>query len=222
MGFPLVEMHADGSFVITKPQGTGGLVTLETVKEQLLYELGDPDNYLSPDVTASFLSLQLIPEAPGRIKVTGAKGKPPPVNYKVSATYQNGYKVEAFLAIFGQNAFEKARRCGDIIMDRVKFEGFDIHRCSIERLGSGGDVVPGVFLGQHPESVECILRIAAADTRKEALECLANQIAPLVTSGPQGTTGYTSGRPHIRRVFGYWPCLIPVSQVAPYIEYISI
>ena len=162
-----------------------------------------------------------MPEAPDRIKVIGAKGKPPPVNYKVSATYQNGYKVEAFLAIFGQNAFEKARRCGAVIMDRVKSDGFDIHRFSIECFGSG-NVVPGVFFEKHPEPLECILRIAAADTRKEALECLANQIAPLVTSGPQGTTGYTSGRPHIRKVFGYWPCLIPVSQVAPFIEYITV
>lgn len=221
IGFPVIEMSADGSFVITKPEGTGGCVSIETVKEQLLYELGDPDNYLSPDVTVSFLSLQLSEEALHRIKVAGAKGKPPPNNYKISATYQNGYKTEAFLAVFGEGAREKAQRCGKIIIDKVKAAGYDLHRYSIECLG-GGDVVPGIFLSPPSQQRECLLRIAAADPSREALECLGTLIAPMVTCGPPGTTGYTSGRPHVRKVFGYWPCLIPASRVSPFVEYIHV
>ena len=220
IGFPFVEVHEDGSFVVAKPEGTRGVISMETVKEQLLYEIGDPNNYLSPDVTASFLGLQLAPDGMNRIKITGAKGRPPPPNYKVSATYRDGYRVEAFLTLFGQNALDKARRCGEVIIERVKDAGFVLDRHVVECLG-GGSVVPGVFPQYKPELIECVLRVAAADHRQEALECLADQIAPMVTSGPQGVTGYSSGRPPIRPVFCYWPCLMPVSNVAPQIEYIT-
>lgn len=208
IGFPVVEVASDGSFVITKPEGTGGIVNEQTVKEQLLYEIGDPDNYLSPDVTASFLALKLHTQGPDRIQITGAKGRPGPEKYKVSATYRDGYKVEGFLAVFGRDAPLKARRCGEIIIERVRQAGYSLARTSIECLGAL-DVVPGVFDKRDSDKVqECVLRIAAADPRKEALEYLAKEIAPLITSGPQGVTGYTSGRPRVREVFGYWPCLI--------------
>ena len=221
IGYPVAEIFEDGSFVITKPSGTSGRVSLETVKEQLLYEIGDPDNYLSPDASVSFLSLKLAEKGPDSVHVSGAKGRPPPDTFKVSATYKDGFKAEAFLAIFGHDALKKAKRCGEVILERVQENGYAIQRSCIECLGSG-DVVPGVFANREPDLLECVLRICVADQRLEALVSFSKEIAPLVSSGPQGVTGYTAGRPHIRQIFGYWPCLIKSANLEPQIHCIEI
>lgn len=224
IGFPFVEMSFDGSFVITKPDKSGGCVNIQTVKEQLLYEIGDPDRYLSPDVTVSFLSLSLENVGKNRIRITGGKGSPPPDTYKVSATYRDGFKTEAFLVITGQEVKAKAYAAAEVIFHRMSQEGYTVERSCIECLGCG-DVVPGVFSGQDTPThspLECVLRICVADHRREVLECFSKAIAPLVTCGPPGTTGYTTGRPHIRPIFGYWPCLVPVSSVIPTVEMIKV
>lgn len=215
IGFPVVEVSSDGSCIVTKPPKTGGRVTLETVKEQLLYEIGDPGCYLSPDATVSFLSLHVEEVGQDRVLVSGAKGSPPPATYKVSATYRDGYKSEGMLVIFGQDAAIKARRCGEIILQRLNDAGYAIERSSIECIGAGA-IAPGVIPEGQP--LECVLRIALADPRKEALECFSKELASLVTSGPQGVTGYMSGRPNIRPVFGYWPCLIERKKVNPIVK----
>lgn len=217
MAFPFVEMASDGSFVITKPKSGGGRVDVQTVKEQLLYEIGDPAKYLSPDATVSFLGLQVKSVGKNRVRIEGAEGKAPTPYYKVSATYTDGYKTEAMLAIFGPDAAIKAKLCGEIILQRVADAGFHLEKSRIECLGDG-DIVEGVVPNSGKGSLECVLRVAVADSRREALECFACEIAPLITSGPQGVTGYTSGRPHIRQVFGYWPCLIERIDVASRIQ----
>lgn len=215
IGFPFVEMHPDGCFVITKPAGSSGIVSVETVKEQLLYEIGDPGRYISPDIILSFLSISLANEGRNRVQVTGAKGFPPPSTYKVSTTFRDGFKAEGSLIIFGRDCKAKAQRCGEIVIERVRQAGFVLDRFCIECLGTG-DVVPGIWAAQDP--LECVLRICVADHRQEALECFSRQMAPLVTAGPPGTTGYTTGRPRLRPVFGYWPCLIDAGAVNPKIE----
>lgn len=215
IGFPFVEISPDGSFIISKPVGTGGWVTMETVKEQLLYEIGDPAHYLSPDATVSFLELSLQKQGKDRIAVQGAKGSKPPSTYKVSATYRDGFRTEGTLAILGPHAAEKAQRCGEILLQKVKEAGYILERTHIECIGAGA-IVPGVI--QEASTKECLLRVAVADSRQEALECFSREIASLVTSGPQGITGYTSGRPHIRPVFGYWPCLIEREKIKPLVE----
>jgi Acyclic terpene utilisation family protein AtuA len=220
IGFPFVEIYQDGSFIISKPEGTSGSVTLETVKEQLLYEIGDPDNYLSPDAIVSFLSLKLVQESPDRVHITGAVGRPPPSTLKVSATYRDGYRADGILALFGKDVIRKAKRCGEIILQRVKDNGFELRRSEIECLGNG-DIVPGLFTRQSPDPVECVLRISVADPRREALESFVKEIAPLVTSGPQGIVGYVSGRPPIRQVFGYWPCLIDAIDLYVQVNYVN-
>lgn len=219
MGFPFVEVEENGRFVITKPPLTGGRVDIKTVKEQLLYEIGNPEAYLSPDVTVSFLGVALHEDGQDRVAISGAKGHPPPSTLKVSATYRDGFKAEGLLAIFGRQARTKAHRCGEMVLQRVSQAGYALERSCVECIG-GGDVVPGIKKGAEP--LECMLRICVADHRLEALECFSRQIAPLVTCGPQGTTGYTTGRPHIRPVFGYWPCLINAAEVTPHIELIEV
>jgi hypothetical protein len=205
MGFPIVEIDHDGSCTVTKPTGTGGRVSVETVKEQLLYELGDPAHYLSPDAMVSFLGLRVEHAGKDRVRVAGARGAPPPEAYKVSATYRDGFTASGMLTIFGRNAAEKARRCGRIILDRVAAAGYALERHHIECLGAT-DVAPGVLDGGDP--LEVVLRVTASDSRREAVERFTKEFAPLVTSGPQGVTGYATGRPKVRPVFGYWPCLI--------------
>jgi hypothetical protein len=220
IGFPIVEVSEDGSCIVTKPLGTSGCVDEQTVKEQLLYEIGDPAHYLSPDATVSFLTLKLRVEGPNRVHLSDATGGPPPSTYKVSATYRDGFRAEGMIALFGRETLKKAQKCGEIVLQRVKEAGFDLQRSCVECLG-GGDVVPGVFSNRKPDLLECVLRIAVADSRKEAVEYFTKEIAPLVTSGPQGITGYSSGRPHVRPVFGYWPCLIAREKVKPVVTLLN-
>ncbi|MEC7838498.1 MAG: acyclic terpene utilization AtuA family protein [Chlamydiota bacterium] len=217
-GYPVIEMHRNGTFVVTKPENTGGIVNIETVKEQLLYEIGDPDNYLCPDTTVSFLSLKLDELAKNRIQVSGAIGNPPPKNYKVSATYKDGYRIEGMITIFGRNCRDKALRCGEIVLKRLKKCGYNPIEYHVECLGTG-DVVPSVY---QSDTLETVLRISAKDQSKDSLIQLSKEIAPLVTSGPQGTTGYMSGRPKIRPVYSFWPTLIENRKVNPQVHIIEV
>ena len=117
IGFPIAEVAADGSCVVTKPRGSGGRVCEETVKEQLLYEIGDPDAYLSPDATVSLLSLAVDDRGEDRVSIRGARGRPAPTTYKVSATYQDGFRAQGELTVFGADALAKARRAGEAVLE---------------------------------------------------------------------------------------------------------
>ncbi len=212
IGFPVIEIEDNGAFVVSKPVGTGGRVDELTVKEQLLYEIGDPGQYLSPDAKVSFLSLNVEEIGPDRVRVSGATGGPPPPTYKVSATYREGYRASGMLTICGAQAGSKARRCAEIVRQRLRERGCEPRGWLAECLGAGD----GVPIGRHAaEAPEVVLRITASDPRREVLEQFSRELVPLVTAGPQGTTGYFDGRPKVREVFGYWPCLIERSAVAP-------
>ncbi len=208
IGFPIVEIEHSGAFVVTKPRGTGGIVSEATVKEQLIYEIGDPGAYLSPDVTVSLLAVELREEAQDRVRVTGARGRPAPPSYKVSATYQDGYRAQGQLTVYGDRAVAKALRAGDAVLERLKSRGFDFRESLVECVGAeacnpaGGD----------PELIhrlrETVLRISVADESRETVEHFTRELMPLITAGPPGTTGYAEGRPRIHPIFRYWPCLI--------------
>ncbi len=210
MGFPVIELSEEGALVVTKPAGTGGAVTAWTVKEQLLYEIGDPRNYLSPDCRVDFTTLSVEDLGDDRVAVSGATGSAPTDTYKVSATHRDGYWAHGTLTIFGRDAVAKAQRCGEIIFERLRQAGYVYPRKNIECLGSNA-IAPGVLAPQ--ECREIVLRVGVAHEDKDAVERFAREIAPLVTSGPQGTTGYAGGRPRVTPVFGYWPCLIARDRV---------
>lgn len=222
IGFPVVEVNSDGSCVITKPPGTGGRVDEMTAKEQLLYEIGDPENYLSPDATVSFLGITVKQIGPDRVRVAGAKGRPPPDTYKVSATYRDGFRASGMLTFFGRDAVAKARRCGQIVLQRVRDAGYALQQSLVECLGA--NACAGGILKTLPEVelLETVLRISVADPRREAVERFTRELAPLVTAGPQGITGYAAGRPKVQPVFGYWPCLIGRNMAAPRIELMEV
>ena len=210
VGYPIVELDADGDFDITKPPGSGGAVNLETVSEQLLYEVADPAAYLTPDGVADFTSVTLTETAQDVVRVTGARGRPPTDSYKVSIAYRDGFMASGTLVISGPNAPAEARACGRMILDRLAQAHFTFDRSCVECLGAG-DCVPGVLPAADPPEV--VLRVAVHDAKRAAVERFTKEIAPLVTSGPPGVTGYTTGRPVVREVFAYWPALLNKSAV---------
>ena len=221
LSFPIVEVADDGSCIVTKPANTGGCVDERTVKEQLVYEIGNPDEYLSPDVTVSFQSLTVQDLGDDRVRVSGARGRPAPATLKVSATYRDGFRAAGTLTIFGRNAVTKARRAGEIVLQRVRNTGFELRDSFIECLGTGASVpaVPSTI--DESQFLETVLRIAVEADDRSAVECFARELMPLVTAGPQGTTGYAEGRPHPHPVFRYWPCLIARNLVGPRVELVS-
>jgi Acyclic terpene utilisation family protein AtuA len=205
VGYPIAEIAADGSFAIGKPPGTGGAVNRETVSEQLLYEVGDPAAYLTPDVVADFTSVSLHESGRDIVTVRGARGHRAPPRLKVSIAYRDGWAASGTLVIAGPGAADKARKCGGLILARLERAGALPERHLIECLGAG-DSLPGVLPVADPPEV--VLRVAVHDSRKAVVERFSRELAPLVTSGPPGVTGYTTGRPTIREVFAYWPALI--------------
>jgi hypothetical protein len=214
VGYPIAVIDDDGSFTLTKPKDTGGAVNRETVTEQLLYEVGDPAAYLTPDVTADFTSLTLNERGRDMVRVERARGKPATDSYKVSAAYRDGFAASGTLVIAGPNAAFKARRCGEILLERLRRIGVEPEASHIECLGAGA-LLPGQ---PAPDAPEVVLRVAVRDGRKAVVERFTKEFAPLVTSGPPGITGYTTGRPVVRDVFAYWPALIAKSAMTARVE----
>src|SRR5262249_770261 len=210
VGYPVAEIEPGGSFRLSKPPGTGGRVNCEPVAEQLVYEVGDPAAYLTPDVTADFTSVRLTQAGPDTVLVEGGRGKPATDTYKVSIAYRDGFTASGTLVIFGPDAAGKARCCGEMILQRLQRAGVEPEHSNIECLGAG-DCVPGVTPRADPPEV--VLRVSVRDSRRAGVERFTKEFAPLVTSGPPGVTGYTTGRPPVREVFAYWPALLAKSAV---------
>lgn len=224
VGYPIAELTQAGEIAITKPAGTEGEVSVGTLSEQLIYEIGDPAHYLTPDVDADFSQVRFTPMERDRVRVEGAKGQTAPQRYKVSLAYRDGYAVSAMLVVCGRNAEAKARVCGDMILDRLKSAGCCPQRANIEILGAG-DSLPGIWSRMRTDEAsaslgpgEVVLRLSARDPDRTTLERLTRDIAPLVTSGPPGVTGYTGPRPKPYPVLAFWPTTIAREHVSPQVE----
>jgi hypothetical protein len=213
VGYPIVEIEGDGSFVITKPPETGGAVNQETVSEQLLYEVGDPREYVTPDVVADFSSVTLSDAEPNTVAVSGARGQPATDTYKVSIAYRDGFTASGMLVVIGPDPVGKARHCGEMILSRLRRAGVELEQSNIECLGAG-DCLPGV-LAPGSRVPEVVLRVTVRDPRRAAVERFTKELAPLITSGPPGLAGYATGRPPVREVFSYWPALLAKSAIEP-------
>ncbi len=216
VGYPIAELNDDAAVIITKPANSGGAVNRHTIAEQLVYEIGDPAHYLTPDVDVDFTTVTLAEVGPDRVAVRGAVGRPAPDMLKVSLAYRAGYMTSGQLLVFGRDCVEKAQACGQMILDRVAAAGFTLDATNIELLGAGVGV-PGLHV-PPTDLAEVTLRVSARAASREAVERFAAAFAPLVTSGPPGLAGYAAGRPAVRPVFGYWPTLIPRDLVVPQIE----
>ena len=211
IGYPIVDVAENGAFAVTKPEGSGGVVNVETVSEQLLYEVGDPAAYLTPDVTADFTAPTVIERDTNYVEVRECRGNNPTDTYKVSCAYRDGYMASGTLVITGPDAPQRAWRSGEIMLERLRHAGYHYDDSHIELLGTGV-AAPNGF---HPDGrvKEVVLKVAVRDSRRSAVERFTKEFAPLVTSGFAGTTGYTTGRPSVREVFAFWPALIAKSAV---------
>lgn len=215
VGYPVAEVAADGSFVVTKHPGTGGLVTVDTVSEQLLYEMGDPTAYVTPDVTADFTSIRLAQEGADRVRVSGIRGRPNTPFLKVSASYLDGFKATGQVTLSGPRAVEKARLAADIVWKRLARAGVEFAEGDrVEELLGAGAVLPGI-LAAPAEPPEVVLRLAVRDADRAKVERFGKEIAPLVTAGPPGVTGFAGGRPKPQEVVAYWPALVDRREVEP-------
>ncbi|HEV3005407.1 MAG TPA: acyclic terpene utilization AtuA family protein, partial [Pirellulales bacterium] len=211
VGYPIAEIDEDANSIITKPAGSGGRVSRETVTEQLVYEIGDPAHYLTPDVDVDFTSVEVDDLGRDRVAVRAATGRPAPERYKVSLAYRAGYFASGQLVCYGRDAVKKAQTCASLILARLRAAGYELDEHHVECLGAG-DGVPGVR-PPPTDMPEVMLRLSVRDRRREAVERFAREFAPLTTSGPAGLAGYASGRPQVRPVFAYWPALIPKQMV---------
>lgn len=215
IGYPIVECHADGSFELTKPTGTGGLIARAAVAEQLLYEIGDPGAYLLPDVTCDFRWVDIRQTSRDRVHVQGARGRPATDTYKVSATQLDGYRCAGTMVIIGIDAAAKARRTGDAVIARVRaiFQAMqlpDFTHCDVALLGAETLYGPHARTGA---SREVMVRISVTHPLKQALDIFAREIAPSGTSWAPGTTGPSAGRPGVSPNIRPISLLIKKSQV---------
>jgi len=218
VGYPIAEVGEDGSFTVTKHPGTGGMVTVDTVSEQLVYEMGDPSSYVTPDVTADFGSIELAQEAPDRVRVSGIRGGPKTPFLKISASYLDGFKGSGQVTISGPRALDKAKLAAEIVWKRLERAGvaFGADNRREEYLGVSG-CLPGI-LPEPSDPPEVVLRLAVRDAERSKIERFGKEIAPLVTAGPPGVTGFAGGRPKPQEIVAYWPALLDRNEVEPHLE----
>lgn len=213
IGFPIVEVSADSQFIVSKPEGSGGLVTPLTVGEQMLYEIGDPQAYLLPDVVCDFTEVKLQQQGKNVVHVHGAKGLPPSDKYKVSATYPDGFRCTASCLIAGIDAVDKARRVGQAILDKTS-EMFSQRgwapytETDIELLGSEATYGPH---GQRQDSREVVIKLAVRHPSKQALVLFSREIAQAATGMAPGLTGIVGGRPTVYPLIRLFSFLIDKS-----------
>jgi hypothetical protein len=213
LGYPIVEIRPDGTFDVTKHDGTGGLVSVDSVAEQLLYEMGDPTRYVTPDCVADFTSVRLKQAGRDRVRIDGVRGGPATDSYKVSISYLAGYKATGQLTVSGPDALAKARVCADALWGRLARAGLRFDDTLTEFLGV--DSCHGPITPPPPVVNEVILKVGVKDARRDAVDRFGRELAPLVTSGPPGVTGFAGGRPKASEVLGFWPALIPKDRVRP-------
>lgn len=216
VGFPIAEAQADGSCIITKHAGTGGLVTEATVKEQLLYELGDPSAYITPECVADFTTIRLETAGPDRVRIHGVRGRPPTDSYKVSMAYHDGYTAVGMLTYAWPEAAAKARAADAILRTRLADLGLTFDEIRTELLGLDASFGPRAVTWE--EQNEVVLRVGVRGRDRDAVERFGREIAPLVLTGPPSVTGFAGGRPRPADVIAYWPALLPKRLAAPIVD----
>lgn len=213
-GYPIVEISANGNFVVTKHQNTGGLVSIDTIKEQVVYEMGNPTTYISPDVIADFQTIKLKQTEENKVQVSGIKGKPSTKTYKVSMAYEDGFKASGTIIISGPDAIIKAEKFAEIFWERL---GINFEKKNHELVGYNAchkDLVNNQLAN------EVLLKLDVYDFDPKKIEEFSKSIAPLILSGPPGVA-VTGGRPRIQSVMTYWPALLDKSLVKSRVSLIN-
>lgn len=217
IGYPIVEGSADGSFVVTKHPGTGGRVSVQTVTEQLVYEMGDPRAYITPDVVADFTSIRLEAAGPDRVRVFGIVGAPATDKLKVSIAYRSGYKAVGSLVYAWPDALEKAQLADRVLRERLDRLGLRFEKVLSEFVGASA--THGPLAGDAGrEAPEVQYRIGVRDPDKKKVERFTREIVPLVLNGPPSVTGFAGGRPKVEEIVAYWPALVDKTVVQTQVE----
>jgi hypothetical protein len=211
IGYPIIEAHADGSFVVTKHEGTGGRITPAVVKEQLLYEMGDPHEYITPDAVADFTTIALEADGENRVRVSGVRGGPPTDKLKVSIAYRDGYKAAGTLVYVWPDAVKKAQAADRVLRRRLDRLGLQFDEVRTEFVG--WNAAHGPLAGPPPDLPEVQLRVAVRARERAPVERFTREIAPLILSGPPSVTGFAGGRPHVQEIMAFWPALIDRREI---------
>src|SRR6266567_5447682 len=220
VGFPIVEASPDGTFVVTKHENTGGRVDTPAVKEQLVYEMGDPHEYITPDCVADFATVQLCDDGADRVRVFGIEGRPATDSLKVSISYSAGYKAVGTLVYAWPDAYEKAQVADKILRARLHRLGLNFDQVLTEFVGA--NATHGALAGDPPKDLpEVQLRVGVRGEHRNAVERFTKEIAPLILTGPPAVTGFAGGRPKVEEIVAYWPALIPQSEIKSHVEVIA-
>lgn len=220
VGWPIAEVSEDGSAIITKPDGTGGLVEAGTVKEELLYEIGDPRNYITPDVVADFSEVRIEDAGPDRVKLWGAKGRPAPDTLKVSISYRNGFRAFADLGFSWPQALEKAQLAAKVLSERFRIIGLQADAVLFDYIGYNSLHGPlSEVPGHEPQEVR--LRVGIRTKTAEEARKLGPEVPCLVTCGPPQGGGY-SARATPQEILEYWPALIPAAAIRPEVHFVEV
>ena len=221
VGFPIVEAAPDGTFVVTKHERTGGWVIIPSVKEQLVYEMGDPREYITPDCVADFTTVNLEYEGRDRVRVYGIEGRPATDTFKVSISYSAGYKAVGTLVYSWPDAYDKARAADRLLRARLDRMGLKFDQILTEFVGA--NATHGPLAGQpSPDLPEVQLRVGVRSEDRAAVERFTREIAPLVLTGPPGVTGFAGGRPKVEEIVAYWPALIPKAEISTAVDVVVV
>ncbi len=221
IGYPIVEASEDGSFVVTKHEGTGGRVTVAGVTEQLMYEMGDPKNYITPDGVADFASIRLEQVGENRVRVSGVKGAAATDQYKVSISFSDGFKAAGGLIYAWPDAYAKAKAADAMLRRRLENPGLKFDETLSQFIGVNA-THEGLGGEPSPDLAEVMLRVGVRSNDKASVERFTKELAPLALAGPPTVTGFGGGRPKVEEVVAYWPALIPKSAVSPKVEIVAV
>lgn len=220
VGFPIVEAFPNGEFIVTKHENTGGIVSVPSIKEQLLYEMGDPHAYITPDVVADFTTINLSADGTNRVRVYGIGGKPNTEFYKVSIAYSAGWKAVGTLVYSYPDAYEKAQAADKILRSRLEKLGLRFDVILTEFVGV--NATHGHLAGEPPRDIpEVQLRFGVRGQNKADVERFTKELAPLILTGPPSVTGFAGGRPKVEEIMAYFPALIPKTLIETKVEIVE-
>jgi hypothetical protein len=222
IGFPIAEAYPNGEVVIIKHELLQGQVSYETVAEQLVYEIGDPKKYITPDCIADFTSINLQDLGGNRVKVFGVKGKPETDTYKVSCSYDDGYSASANLTYSWPEALTKAKAADKILRKRLEKLGLAFDEINTEFLGYNSCHGPLAKILHEDDINEIVLRVSVRSHDFNSVNRFGQEIAPLILTGPPSVTGFAGGRPKPSDVVAYWPALVKKEFIKPIVKILEI
>jgi hypothetical protein len=222
VGYPIVDARPDGTFEIVKHPRTGGRISVAGVTEQLVYEMGDPREYITPDCVADFTTIELRQAGKDRVRVSGIKGRPATDKLKVSVAYFYGYKAVGTLVYAWPDALKKAQEADRVLRRRLENLKLRFDAIHTEFVGANATHGPLADARNRDDLAEVQLRIGVRGPDKAAVDRFTRELAPLILNGPPSVTGFAAGRPKPEEIVAYWPALIDKRVVEPRVDMVTV